>query len=374
MKRTSNQALDFNTGCCSYRLHTCYLITGITHALLFVSTLTVAILFELNESIRLPHIITPVTQTIGVWVNSSQIHANTNRYFGDGASLDAQCQFAQASPSRMDGVTILPVVLSYGWLNIQYMIPCFFLLSALFQCSYPLTDLLSWIITWQCICPCSSYNPLDAKKERPWHERYYDTLNEGKVHRTHFVEYSFSASLMVLIICAQLGITDLTTLILTFAATWACMMFGLLAELFVETDVKLNLNLLVYVLLLPAEALAHFCGWVVLVAAIIGALSNLVNSVKCVDGLQIPDFVIPVITIEFLLFISFGFVQSLSIYDYIQLKNDISIQKEQKDQQRIKIACTAEYRYILLSLVAKTTLAIGIFAGLYQVKQQGHPQ
>ena len=331
---------------CCCKLHTLYFITGLIHAFLAAVTMIVAIVFECIPSVRLAHVITPVTQTIGLWTDSSQIHSS--RSLGHNATLDSKCQYAGPSPSRMNDVSIVPVVLSYGELKTQFMIPSFFLLSALFQCSYP--------IIWA----------FSGRQGSHWSHDYYKELDDGKIHKAHFIEYSLSASLMMLIIYAQLGITDLSVLALSFTATWACMMFGLLAELF--SEVKINLEIFVFrIIAIPAQFIAHGCGWVVLFVTISVAISGIQNYITCVDGYRLPDFVMPIVAIEVILFSSFGIVQAVSLYRMYNLR--IAGKHDEGKTTAADIAYTAEYSYVMLSLLAKTTLALGIFTGLYQTQQ-----
>lgn len=343
MKKTSSC-------CCS--LHTLCLIAGITHAIFAVATFIVALVLEFSPDVSLPHVVTPVTQSIGLWVADGQVSFIASRSLGHNATLDPQCEYAGSSPSRKNGVSIVPAVFSYGELQTQYMIPAFFLLSALFQCSYPVIWLLS------------------SKRSPDWSDDYYKDLNDGKIHKTHFIEYSISASLMMLIIYAQLGITDVSILALSFTATWACMMFGLLAEFFSEVDI--NMEIVLYrTFQIPVQYVSHACGWIVLLVVVGVAVGNLETNMKCVDNLKLPAFVRPITAVMFTLFSGFGIVQSVSLYRMCSLKSPKKDNEPVNADAKKSIAYQAEFSYIMLSLLAKTTLALGIFIGLYQVQQNG---
>ena len=51
-----------------------------------------------------------------------------------------------------------------------------------------------------------------------------------------YIEYSFSASIMIVLISLEVGIVDFGALIGFCGCTWSCMMFGLFADYFFLFD------------------------------------------------------------------------------------------------------------------------------------------
>jgi hypothetical protein len=176
---------------------------------------------------------------------------------------------------------------------------------------------------------------------------YYRVLDDGRTHLGHLVEYSVSASLMMLAIGVQLGVTDVFTLLGALCNTWACMVFGLFAELFCQSRERVSLSILSTKL--PAHWLAHFAGWVTLVFAMVAMYSALDMARTCVPDIAIPGFVWAIIVVETILFCAFGFVQVYAFW------------AKDRGWEPVRSAVVVETAYIALSLCAKTILGMLIF-------------
>ena len=283
-------------------------IVALVHLGLFV---TYALLIAF-DGVKLQHRhITPVTKTFGAWVpkNSSSAPA---------PAREIACAVASSQDSRSADYYIQPITIAYGEMDSRWVSAWFHFLSFVFQ--------------------MGSTASKDA---------YYRVLDDGRTHLGHFVEYSFSASLMMLAIGVQLGVTDLFTLMGAAVNTWACMVFGLFAELFFQSTPRASVSL--WSVKLPAHWLAHGAGWVTLVFAMVAMYSTLDMAVVCVPGVAIPGFVWAIIVIESILFCSFGVVQVGAFVAKATAKDPVVW------------AARAEAAYIVLSICAKTILGMLIF-------------
>jgi len=148
-------------------------------------------------------------------------------------------------------------------------------------------------------------------------------MNPGR-----WIEYSFSASLMIVIIAMLVTIYDIGTLIALFTLTLVMNLMGLMMELHNQTTQKTDWTS--YII----GCIAGFIPWVVIFIPLITAES-------------VPDFVIAI-------FISIAiFFNLFAINMYLQYKK-IGKWKEYLYGERM---------YIVLSLVAKSALAWQVFAG-----------
>jgi hypothetical protein len=197
--------------------------------------------------------------------------------------------------------------------------------------------------------------------------------------RLRFVEYSFSASIMIMAIAVEAGIRDLYIIVVMFILIWITQMLGLLAETLSEisergdyfVDEPLLGSLGAWSWLLP-----HFCGWATCVAAYAPILDHFHESSKASDT-QAPDFVNVIIYLQFALFSCFGIVQLYSLlrrtyviqtYSGVHnssvplMKYSSSMSSEDSEPSTreyllANIADTTERIYIVLSFTAKTLLA-----------------
>ena len=190
-------------------------------------------------------------------------------------------------------------------------------------------------------------------------------LNDGKVHISHFFEYSISASVMVIAICGQLGVTDLYLILNIALNCWSCMIMGAIAEVCFE-----HRKHLVFYFQFPTIFglhrwnvhlfwVAHFSGWVVLLAgSMVGALSNVSMNEQCIgsDGTRIPQAILGLVYTEIVLFLLFGMVQLLWFRAKCKLDVDPAAITKGVDY-----ALTTEASYITLSATAKIILGLGIF-------------
>ena len=192
-----------------------------------------------------------------------------------------------------------------GWLVISFHI-----LSFIFQ---GIAELTNWT------GPILGYN-------------YNEMISNGK-NPLRFIEYSFSASIMLISIALLNGITDINLIISIGILTTCCQLCGLVVEYIEENKIKI---------------LVHLIGWLQFCWAygiIIDAFIVSIQESNTNSGTQPPTFVYIIVIILFLLYSSFGLIQ-LS-----ELIVDIN-------------PYTKEKLYVILSLTSKLILGWMIFSNV----------
>lgn len=155
----------------------------------------------------------------------------------------------------------------------------------------------------------------------------YERDLRGGINRFRWVEYSFSATLMVILIGFYSGITNIATVIAVAGANVAMILFGWIQE-------RMNPPGRTSTTMLPFwfGTIAGIAPWVAIVVQVVGA-----------DA--VPGFVYGIVVVQFVLFFSFGLNQWLQYRgvgpwgDYVH----------------------GEKTYLVLSLTAKTLLAWQIY-------------
>lgn len=124
-----------------------------------------------------------------------------------------------------------------------------------------------------------------------------------------YIEYSFSASIMILAIGVETGIRDIYTLEMMFVLTWMTMILGLLADHISDdiisngNDAPLNSVFGSWIWLIP-----HFAAWTTCLAAYGPILDHFITSSSKSD-VSAPGFVNVIVFLQFAFFSCFGFVQ-----------------------------------------------------------------
>ncbi|MEW2442449.1 heliorhodopsin HeR [Micromonospora marina] len=157
-----------------------------------------------------------------------------------------------------------------------------------------------------------------------WYERHLDR----RANYARWIEYSVSASIMIVLIGLFVGIRDLAAVIGIFAANTAMILFGLLMER-QQTPGR-------------ADWSAFWFG------TLVGLAPWLAIGVYVAQPPEIPGFVWAIIIVQFLLFASFAVNMALQ---YAQ-------------RGRWRDYRYGEVSYIVLSLAAKSALAWLIYANV----------
>ncbi len=163
--------------------------------------------------------------------------------------------------------------------------------------------------------------------------RYDADLRMG-LNRFRWIEYSVSATIMVLLIGFYNGLTGITEVIAIIGANVAMILFGWLQEL-MNPPGRSRTTMLPFWF----GCIAGAAPWVAILVNLVGASGSTTNGV--------PGFVYGIVTSLFVFFMSFALNQWLQ---YRQVGRWASY-------------AYGEKAYLVLSLVAKTALAWQIFGG-----------
>ena len=380
--------------------------TASIHFFLMIAVIISA--FSLKKDIK-PN---KITQSINVWVPELQ-HQNImfpeSHTLSSNVSLADKCRpfIPKTIPYNNGFATIFPKLLLYCEIDNRISIALFFFLSFAFQFFKAVN--------------VKAFQEHPCKQELWLGDTFYANLEQGRVSKTHFIEYSISATLMILVMITQIGITDLALIVNVCVNTWACMIIGLLAEYIADAEESPELcdqTFKGYRL----SFITHLLGWIPLISVIFTMITPLSTYKTCIVGkVEIPDFVFVFVSGEIILFCSFGLVQYYSINTLNQIRDDASSDirrlrrnadnqikqtqkndslrvkgkhgtlthrhydidddntkrsiekdfedecnkvKENKQNRMVENACTAESRYVCLSLFAKTFLALTIYIGI----------
>ena len=157
----------------------------------------------------------------------------------------------------------------------------------------------------------------------------YEADLERGINRFRWVEYSISATIMVLLIASYSGITEITAVIAIAGANVAMILFGWLQERFNPPDRA------------ETTMMPFWFGTIAGVAPWIAIWFNIVTA----D--EVPGFVYGIVVAETILFFSFGLNQWL----------------QYRGVGRWADYLFGEKTYLVLSLVAKSLLAWQIYGG-----------
>jgi hypothetical protein len=160
---------------------------------------------------------------------------------------------------------------------------------------------------------------------------YNKNLAKG-INIARWIEYSFSASIMIVIIAMLVGIYDIASLILLFGLNAMMILFGWMMELHNQSTTKTNWTAFIF------GCIAGILPWIAIAIYLFGAGGG--------DN-KAPNFVYWIYFSIFLFFNSFAINQILQ-YKKIGKWSDYLY---------------GERAYIILSLVAKSLLAWQVFAG-----------
>ncbi|HRV75809.1 MAG: heliorhodopsin HeR [Candidatus Nomurabacteria bacterium] len=162
-------------------------------------------------------------------------------------------------------------------------------------------------------------------------DKYQHDLNKG-INKVRWIEYSFSASIMIVAISLLVGIYDLGSLIMLFGLTAVMNLCGLVMEVHNQTTQKTNW-------------LSYYVGCIA--GAIPWVVIALYLALGASDGSKAPAFVYWIFVSIFLFFNCFAVNMVLQYKKIGPWKNYLY----------------GERAYIILSLVAKSLLAWQVFAG-----------
>jgi Heliorhodopsin len=197
------------------------------------------------------------------------------------------------------------------------------------------------------------------------YDKYKRKTESNDVNILRYVEYSISASVMMVAIATTLMIFDVFTHILLFTCTFLCMLLGMIADYARRFIELMESSMAVagehqFVCIRDANRikwLAHTLAWVAILVPYLGVLvvSYVRTSLKkwdCLSNSNLPTDMAPtregvhvIIITQFTLFCLFGIVQ------IVQFNSKCSSRED-----RTTVGLRTEYQYIILSLTAKSLL------------------
>lgn len=161
---------------------------------------------------------------------------------------------------------------------------------------------------------------------------YVENLNKG-MNPIRFYEYALSSSWMIVLIGMLIGLWDLGALILIFGLNAMMNLFGIMMEYHNQYTKKTDWTAFIY------GCVAGIIPWIVIMMYFLGAVQS--------GDAKPPAFVYAIVPTLFVFFNIFA----------------INMVLQYKKVGRWKDYLYGERAYIILSLLAKTTLAWIIFAG-----------
>jgi len=182
-----------------------------------------------------------------------------------------------------------------------------------------------------------------------------------------FVEYSISASIMIMAIALQVTIIEVYTLCFMFILIFATNILGLFAEslvFIVETTELSNIYASPGLPMPPMFwwTIPHALSWTTCLVGYAPLIDAYLTSTGCSDRTP-PGFVDVIVFLECSLFTCFGFVQlySLVMKTRLLLRTNTPSKGELTHESK-QITYQADFAYIILSFTAKTLLAWLILA------------
>jgi hypothetical protein len=179
----------------------------------------------------------------------------------------------------------------------------------------------------------------------------------GASGRLRFVEYSLSASLMILAMAVQVGLTEVYLLCCMFALIFATNVLGLMAEILQREAATTP-----WLWLLP-----HGLAWTTFLVAYAPLVDAYLSAMRCSDR-RPPGYAHVIVFLEFALFGCFGGLQLYVLYRRtshalsgpFEDEEDLFGLKQRGSQGAAESEGEADWEalaYIVLSFTAKTLLA-----------------
>lgn len=162
---------------------------------------------------------------------------------------------------------------------------------------------------------------------------WYKRNLKDHINKARWIEYSFSSSLMIVIIAMLTGFTDLATLVVIFVVNASMILFGWLMEAYNQETEKTRWSPFIF------GCIAGAAPWIAIAIRLWTAIAE--------SPVEVPSFVIWI-------FISIGI-----FFNIFALNQLLQYKKVWKWQDYL----FGEKMYIVLSLVAKSALAWQVFSG-----------
>ena len=342
----------------------CNAVASGLHAGLFISLLAIVYAWDISLE-------RPLSQKISVWENATA----QQTLLKDACFHSAKC--AIPSPKIFvetadgDEFNIYAKEVDYGSLSLTWLVLSFSLLSALFQGLRPFMSSVE-----RCLQPClesvccKCCNLSKAPASRPPRGSAYLTQDVMRgVNSSRFIEYSASATVMILAIAFILNVDAFETVVALATLTACCQLCGLVAELLLERSDKGYIESL-----FPAAWLLHGIGWLQMGATFWLVLLRFQQSVaeaNSGNGAAPPAFVYAVVYGQLVFFSSFGLVQLGDFVHRTCYDKPAAIGEPSDGCCSERKCCNCPGRecvelcYISLSLSSKVVLSVLVASNLF---------
>ena len=187
---------------------------------------------------------------------------------------------------------------------------------------------IDWLVAAFLLLAAIDHLTLSVGRPRRWYEA---NVARG-VNPARWWEYSLSASLMIVLIAMLAGVSELVALIALFGANAAMILFGLVQEQVNAGRDEVDWRPFAYGCLIGAVP------WIAIAAQLV---------VSTTEGDGVPGFVVAIFITLFVLFNTFA----------------VNMWLQYRGRGRWADPVFAERAYLILSLVAKSTLAWQVYAG-----------
>ena len=348
--------------CCKSRslVLVCNAVAALLHATLFASLLVIVYM----QDIALER---PLSQKISVWEKVDGNYTNPPLCFHS-----SQC--AIPSPkleveTNEGDFNIYAEQVDYGALNLVWLVLSFSLLSAVFQGLRPFMDSVERCLQPCVSCACGACCSPPPPKVLLGSTYLTQDVMRG-VNSSRFVEYSLSATVMILCIAFVLNVDSFETIVALAVLTACCQLSGLVAELLLEKDAQKGYRTELF----GAAWLLHGLGWLQMGATFwLVVLRFLQSAQQASDGKGAapPEFVYAIVFGQLAFFSSFGLVQ-LGDFVHRTFYDKLSAQKGKMSECCGENRCCGcpsrefvELWYISLSLTSKVFLSVLIAANLF---------
>lgn len=178
---------------------------------------------------------------------------------------------------------------------------------------------------------------------------YNQRIEKGN-NSLRWIEYSITATIIILVIALSCGTIELNTQILIISMTICTMLCGDI----VEKAIKMN-NLQI-------ALTATFIGWILLLTVFSIIFKNFIYAAKgiqipgCKEKIKPPAFVYYITIIMFVLYLSFGIIQILQLVSFI---NGRKIHYQH-----------FENSYSITSVISKTFIVLMLYYGMFSRSQK----
>ncbi len=196
----------------------------------------------------------------------------------------------------------------------------------------------------------------------PFFDVYISQLVEHQVQPIRWIEYSFSAA--CLFVASELlgGVNSVYVIDTVFVSMWTIMIAGgLVQELWSQQVIRLLDAGVFKRATFLYFALPHLATWPLYLTLWGNALDRFSLAMRATN---VPQYVVSFYVLEFLLFSSFGFNQTVEMVRLYYASGDAA--------RRGRIAVQAEYAYVALSISSKAICAGLLLNGLLASSESGN--